>query len=535
MDEIYEIVYGDEAHKIAEKYGMTLKELMDLNPDYKGFIDDPTGDTIKEGDTLNIKKQKPINKVFDLFKSQLREDLGIKGDKKFKETLVGELLGGGKPFIETGIGKLLGGGKPIGETAIGLALGLDKPFKETRVGKTLGGGKPFKETGVGRFLSTEETPVLDAIPTKASNIETGGYFDDDTGKWVKASRNPLADIDVTSSENIDMIKAPGQSTTDVMRNLMQKYTLNPDIQKRGGGLIKKYDDGGMFGDFFTNLISNEAGESGFAESTVGQFLGSEDTQKGLDQLSTTLKTGENKEVEFETEKERLESIADESTLQGSHYVDYLSAGTKAATGNIPGAILDMGKMYLDIFKRKKQKRKAEKELAKLEKKEESGSFGPSLTADIQEQFLQSQKEEELDSKLSAYENIDDDVTASAQDLISVPGFMKKGGMVNSDAFSFLSDSYKRYLSEQYGSSVKRKKGGMVYGPSHEQGGVKYNVGGKVVELEGGEAVINKKSTQMFRPILSELNQAGGGVSFARGGLVNPNVNKMIQRLIRKNR
>ena len=35
-------------------------------------------------------------------------------------------------------------------------------------------------------------------------------------------------------------------------------------------------------------------------------------------------------------------------------------------------------------------------------------------------------------------------------------------------------------------------GGMVHGNSHAQGGEKFAVGGRVVELEGGEAVINKK-------------------------------------------
>ena len=83
--------------------------------------------------------------------------------------------------------------------------------------------------------------------------------------------------------------------------------------------------------------------------------------------------------------------------------------------------------------------------------------------------------------------------------------------------------------------IQRKLGGMVHGKSHKNGGEKFNVGGEVVELEGGEAVINKKSTEMFRPILSKMNEAGGGTSFARGGLVNPNVNRMIQRLMNKNR
>lgn len=63
------------------------------------------------------------------------------------------------------------------------------------------------------------------------------------------------------------------------------------------------------------------------------------------------------------------------------------------------------------------------------------------------------------------------------------------------------------------------KGGMVVGKSHAQGGEKFAVGGRVAELEGGEAVINKRSTQMFKPILSQMNVAGGGRKFADGGIV----------------
>ena len=63
-------------------------------------------------------------------------------------------------------------------------------------------------------------------------------------------------------------------------------------------------------------------------------------------------------------------------------------------------------------------------------------------------------------------------------------------------------------------------GGMVNGKSHAQGGEKFAVGGRVVELEGGEAVINKKSTAMYRGQLSQMNAAGGGVKFADGGLLN---------------
>lgn len=55
-----------------------------------------------------------------------------------------------------------------------------------------------------------------------------------------------------------------------------------------------------------------------------------------------------------------------------------------------------------------------------------------------------------------------------------------------------------------------KRGMLLQGPSHAAGGIP-------VEAEGGEAIINKKSTSIFRPLLSMINQAGGGVSFAAGG------------------
>ena len=74
---------------------------------------------------------------------------------------------------------------------------------------------------------------------------------------------------------------------------------------------------------------------------------------------------------------------------------------------------------------------------------------------------------------------------------------------------------------------KFAKGGMVVGPSHADGGVKFAVGGRVAELEGGEAVINKRSTAMFRGQLSEMNAAGGGVRFADGGIM-PGTSNILQ-------
>lgn len=55
---------------------------------------------------------------------------------------------------------------------------------------------------------------------------------------------------------------------------------------------------------------------------------------------------------------------------------------------------------------------------------------------------------------------------------------------------------------------KASKGKFIEGPSHSGGGVP-------IEAEGGEVIINKKSASAFLPLLSAINEAGGGVPFVR--------------------
>lgn len=53
---------------------------------------------------------------------------------------------------------------------------------------------------------------------------------------------------------------------------------------------------------------------------------------------------------------------------------------------------------------------------------------------------------------------------------------------------------------------KAERGRLITGRTHAQGG-------EVIEAEAGEAIINRRATQMFLPLLSAINQAGGGVPF----------------------
>lgn len=52
-------------------------------------------------------------------------------------------------------------------------------------------------------------------------------------------------------------------------------------------------------------------------------------------------------------------------------------------------------------------------------------------------------------------------------------------------------------------------GGMIDGPRHAQGGV-------MINAEGGEAVMTRGAVTMFAPLLSAMNQMGGGTAFSKG-------------------
>ena len=80
-------------------------------------------------------------------------------------------------------------------------------------------------------------------------------------------------------------------------------------------------------------------------------------------------------------------------------------------------------------------------------------------------------------------------------------------------------------------------GGVVNGPSHEQGGVPFTIQGQSgYEMEGGEFIVNKKATAMHRDLLERINSSYatqptiGRVKFAQGGLVPSNTAESVDYL-----
>ena len=84
------------------------------------------------------------------------------------------------------------------------------------------------------------------------------------------------------------------------------------------------------------------------------------------------------------------------------------------------------------------------------------------------------------------------------------------------------------------NALKAARGGILNGPSHAQGGIVLSNG---VEAEGGEAIINKKSTAAFAPLLSEINSFNGygapliSSASASGGTMGAASDEMIRRIV----
>ena len=227
---------------------------------------------------------------------------------------------------------------------------------------------------------------------------------------------------------------------------------------------------------------------------------------------------------FEAEQSHLENMKNLNIAYGEDVAD------------INGKILDNElKMIADKAAAekaafdKKQKEEADEKKDREDKIQEMQEIGNQLIYIAgEEESLQGVKEAGIKISRAAaiaknFEAMADYGRGIASAAADSPWWMKIVNVVGLIAAMASTLSLMKSLRNSFGDGGvidTFANGGMVHGRSHAQGGEKFAVGGRVVELEGGEAVINKRSTAMFRNQLSAMNAAGGGVKFADGGMLN---------------
>ena len=87
--------------------------------------------------------------------------------------------------------------------------------------------------------------------------------------------------------------------------------------------------------------------------------------------------------------------------------------------------------------------------------------------------------------------------------VGISGISGSGGGGGSTTSSAPAGNSTAGLGKAYGL------GGLLDGPSHSSGGI-------MINAEGGEAIMSRGAVTMFGPLLSKMNQAGGGTSFNLG-------------------
>jgi hypothetical protein len=116
------------------------------------------------------------------------------------------------------------------------------------------------------------------------------------------------------------------------------------------------------------------------------------------------------------------------------------------------------------------------------------------------------------SLLQATSNVAESITAALRTGIPVVSQIAAGvnAAIGAVQVGIIANQLSNIDSLQRGGKVKMRsgRGGLLVGPSHENGGIRYAQRG--IELEGGEAVINRMSTIQYGDLLNEINMAGGG-------------------------
>lgn len=144
---------------------------------------------------------------------------------------------------------------------------------------------------------------------------------------------------------------------------------------------------------------------------------------------------------------------------------------------------------------------------------------------LDSEYLQKEKElKEKQFKLNKAQQLINATIATAVGVASALAAPPPVGLITAGIAGALGAAQVAIIASQ--PTPKFEKGGILSGASHANGGIPTPFG----ELEGGEAVINRNSTRIFMPLLSAINEAGGGKKFANGGVLQPMVNAVDNNL-----
>ena len=543
--ETYTIKRGDTLSALAQQFDTTVDALMEANP----YIEDKN--RIFTGNQLVIPGQTPPPEEEESFVPDDTENVDSPEGEEFvaTENPIQDLL---KNLGNVDLNKMdlnqLFNNLPKNQltTILSQLMNQDASVLDAPAPKKDGDRFDFGFADKAPIRAKNRRKVIDFIKKLGIPQEgkTESGFQKGPGpllqKLFGKTSKGITDIDeMAQSFGVDISQFTGPQLNQMRKflktNLPEGQSIGDFI--KGGGFKSLFDGTSDMAGNISNMFGGGPGGSGsggLGGQAIMSFLGN-----ALQGAGNQNPGG----VPEESAADKLGKIQD---------VGQIGAGL--LTGNPLAAVGGFAK----LFGRKKLLQDARKQFAKQKQQEKlPGVVGEQVFSEISqdiEDLESSARARELhggrnknvsfvpDSEKAYFNPLLQFMNPNANPMMTNRRFAG-GGKIPSNLSPYLSDTYKRYL--EGGTTESRrpemlkyayKSGGMVKGPSHKNGGVKFDVGGEVVELEGGEAVINKKSTKMFKDILSKINQAGGGVKFGRGGMLgdmdmsSPYIKSMLNRI-----
>tara|TARA_R110000751_G_scaffold18012_1_gene54961 strand:- start:1206 stop:3152 length:1947 start_codon:yes stop_codon:yes gene_type:complete len=371
-----------------------------------------------------------------------------------------------------------------------------------KVKKELDGNN--KALGENNTVIQQNQDLLDELTTTESQREVNLKQAANTQKLLNAE----GEEQIAVTGKVNLLNSEQFALTQKIEGLKQKSLTtrlkDNDLKKEESELLKMLNDLGYSNEEINNLN---------AKSLQG-VIKELDIKKGLIEGNTKA-TKENLDVEREM-VELLMNQGVRSKEEEARIQEYLNGLREK---EIELQLKSLNEFVMDINLRKQLLLELDA-LQKSTDKDDQDRKEESFQADIARAIMSGQSAEEAVRTvikaqiMKAVSGLIASIFANVPfpaSLILVAGASKMVGKILDTQLGNFGDG---------GVVEEFANGGMVQGASHANGGVKFAVGGRVNELEGGEAVINKRSTAMFKDQLSSMNQAGGGVKFADGGLLN---------------
>jgi len=380
---------------------------------------------------------------------------------------------------------------------------------------------------IARTVLLADTEALKLVH-KLRNVQKEIALEKEKQKEIDGTIDSITSSTAAMAENNSSLAAQSDQTSvniqvfDEFGNALETSTTNQDKLKEsqseslalGTQILALQNDELEI----TNLLT----EAGYSQKEVEDLL-NQSTEKSTGLITgntdTIIANTSAKKDNINIDREMLDLIMNKGVLTQEQQIDAQERLDRLRKQEINTQLKSMNQFIMDVDLRKKLL----EELYALESKTNEDSEKEkqaSFEADVKRAIMSGQTAEEamktvvraqiMEAVSGFIASIFKNVPFPLNLILAAGASAAVGGLIDKQLAKFGDGG----VVEEFAN------GGMVNGKSHANGGEKFAVGGRVVELEGGEAVINKRSTSMFRNQLSAMNSAGGGVKFADGGLLN---------------